>query len=55
MHQVPIYGMSSKDIDFSATGVRARREAGYADTMAMIRRAPWEDAVGSIEGVIVHD
>ena len=45
----------TKDIDFSAVGVRARREAGYADTMAMIRRAPWEDAVESIEGVVVHD
>ena len=45
----------TKDIDFSAIGVQARRKAGYADTMAMIRRAPWEDAVDSIEGVVVHD
>ncbi|HXA47767.1 MAG TPA: patatin-like phospholipase family protein [Burkholderiaceae bacterium] len=45
----------TKDIDFSAAGVHARWEAGYADTLAMIKRAPWEGQVDSIEGVMVHD
>ena len=31
----------TKDIDFTPNGIRARREAGYADTMQMITRAPW--------------
>ncbi len=44
----------TKDIDFSTTGMAARRQAGYADTMAMIERAPWEGAAESIEGVMVH-
>ena len=45
----------TKDIDFTAGGVRARRQAGYADTLRMIERAPWntEDA-DPIEGVIEH-
>jgi NTE family protein len=45
----------TKDIDFTAEGVRARREAGLADTRRMLRRAPWVDCeVDPIEGVIEH-
>jgi len=44
----------TKDIDFSPNGVRERREAGYADTLKMIQRAPWEAPVDPIEGVVVH-
>ena len=35
-------------------GIRARREAGYADTMRMIERAPWQRPADPIEGVIEH-
>jgi hypothetical protein len=34
--------------------VRSRREAGYADTLRMIRRAPWRSVSDPIEGVIEH-
>jgi NTE family protein len=44
----------TKDIDFTPAGVRARRQAGYADTMHMIGRAPWQEAADPIEGVIEH-
>jgi len=44
----------TKDIDFSSAGIRARREAGRADTMRMIERAPWEAPADRIEGVIEH-
>ena len=44
----------TKDIDFTPAGVRARREAGHADTRGMIERAPWRQAAGPIEGVIEH-
>jgi NTE family protein len=45
----------TKDIDFSSAGIRARREAGYADTLCMLERAPWaQAAVDPIEGVIEH-
>ena len=45
---------STKDIDFSPTGVRARREAGYADTLRMLERSPWTAPSDPIEGVIEH-
>ena len=44
----------TKDIDFTPSGVRARRHAGYADTLRMIERAPWQQAADPIEGVIEH-
>ena len=44
----------TKDIDFSAAGVSARREAGYADTMKMVERAPWRAPTDPIEGVVEH-
>ena len=45
----------TKDIDFTAAGIHARLEAGYADTLRVIERAPWEAPTDPIEGVIVHD
>jgi NTE family protein len=44
----------TKDIDFSSTGIHTRWEAGYADTMEMIKRAPWALQNDGIEGVIEH-
>ena len=44
-----------KDLDFSADGIRFRREAGLADARRMIARAPWEAPVDPMEGVIVHE
>ena len=44
----------TKDIDFTPSGVQARRHAGYADTLRMIERAPWTQAADPIEGVIEH-
>jgi len=44
----------TKDIDFTPGGIRARREAGHADTMRMIERAPWQAPADPIEGVIEH-
>jgi NTE family protein len=44
----------TKDIDFTPSGVRARRQAGYADTIRMVERAPWREAADPIEGVVEH-
>ncbi len=45
----------TKDIDFTPAGVLARRQAGYADTLRMIERAPWRETPSDpIEGVIEH-
>ena len=45
----------SKDIDFSAGGIRRRREAGYDDTMKTLEKAPWRAPVDEIEGFILHE
>ena len=42
----------TKDIDFSALGISARREAGYANAL---ERAPWRGKFDPIEGVIIHE
>ncbi len=44
-----------KDIDFSPGGIRARWNAGHADTLRMLERAPWEAEVDPMEGVVVHE
>jgi len=44
-----------KDIDFSAEGIGQRRAAGYRDTMATIRRAPWRNPHDPEEGLILHE
>ena len=44
----------TKDIDFTAAGVRARRDAGVDDARRMIERAPWRVPVDPMEGVIEH-
>jgi len=45
----------TKDIDFSPAGIRARWEAGYADTQRLIAMAPWEGEFDAIEGFILHE
>jgi NTE family protein len=45
----------TKDIDFTPGGVRARWQAGLADTRRMLARAPWRKAVDPMEGIVVHD
>ena len=45
----------SKDIDFSPSGIRARWEAGYADTMRTLENAPWRAEVDPLEGFVLHE
>ena len=45
----------TKDLDFSAAGIRFRCAAGLADTRRMLERAPWQAPVDPMEGVIVHE
>ena len=44
-----------KDIDFSRTGIRDRWEAGCRDALKMIERAPWNDPVDPLDGVVIHE
>ena len=45
----------SKDIDFSPSGIRARWDAGYRDTMPTLEQAPWRDDVDPLEGFVLHE
>jgi NTE family protein len=45
----------TKDADFSASSIRLRWDAGYADTMRALQRAAWNDPSDPLEGVILHD
>ena len=44
-----------KDIDFSAEGIRQRREAGYRDTRETLEKAPWRAPHDPLEGFILHE
>jgi NTE family protein len=45
----------AKDIDFSATGIKTRWEAGLENARAVIARAPWSDPVDPLEGFVLHE
>jgi NTE family protein len=45
----------TKDIDFSPSGIRMRREAGYEATMRALQQAPWQGEFDPIEGIILHE
>ncbi|MFC5301414.1 patatin-like phospholipase family protein [Azospira restricta] len=45
----------SKDIDFTAAGIRARWDAGYRQARERIAEAPWEDAFDPVVGVVLHE
>lgn len=44
----------TKDIDFTAAGIRARWQAGYADARRALERRPWDAPADPMDGVIVH-
>ncbi len=45
----------SKDIDFSASGIQLRWDAGYADTREVLGQAPWTREFDPLEGFILHE
>jgi NTE family protein len=45
----------TKDIDFTPSGIRARWQAGFADTKRMLERKPWTKPVDVTEGVVIHE
>jgi NTE family protein len=46
---------NSRDIDFTAGGIRARWKAGHDDTARALEKRPWENEVDPMAGVAVHD
>jgi NTE family protein len=45
----------AKDIDFSAAGIRARWDAGYAETSRVLNAAPWDMDWGEEHGFLLHE
>ena len=45
----------SKDIDFSANGIRTRWDAGYAETARVLNTRPWEKSYGDEDGFLLHE
>jgi len=45
----------TKDIDFSASGIQKRREAGYAHGRRALTEKPWEEPVDPVEGFLLHE
>jgi NTE family protein len=61
MHVVPLLAPRiegedhTKDIDFTAAGIKARRAAGYADTRHALEQAPWQHEIDAMDGIIIHE
>lgn len=61
MHVVPLLAPQldhedqTKDVDFSAAGIRQRWDAGYAHTRAVLARKPWVGQFDPLSGVILHE
>jgi NTE family protein len=45
----------TKDIDFSPAGIRARWEAGHADTKRALWQQKWLGEFDPLDGVILHE
>ena len=45
----------TKDIDFTASGIQRRWEAGYLHTRRVLGEAPWQGRFDPLEGVILHE
>ena len=46
---------ATKDVDFSASGICDRWEAGYNTTRRVIEQKPWQDECDQLDGVILHE
>ena len=45
----------TKDVDFSPSGIARRWEAGHANALSAIARAPWQGEHDPLEGVFLHE
>ena len=45
----------TKDVDFSPEGIRERWRAGYLNTRAAIKQAPWRGEFPALQGVVLHE
>jgi NTE family protein len=45
----------NKDIDFGASGLQMRREAGYTHARQALERKPWERDFDPLGGFVLHE
>jgi NTE family protein len=45
----------TKDIDFSAQGIKSRWEAGYRHMQETLEKGPWREIVDPTEGFVLHE
>lgn len=45
----------TKDIDFTASGIKARWAAGYTDTQDAIAEKPWDCTIDPLDGLLLHE
>jgi len=45
----------TRDIDFSASGIMQRWDAGYAHTLQVLDQAPWRGEFDPLAGVVLHE
>lgn len=45
----------TKDVDFSAEGIRRRWRAGYEQAQVVLLRAPWRREFDPLDGVVLHE
>lgn len=45
----------TKDVDFSASGIKRRWQCGYENTRRALSRAPWRGDFDPLDGVILHE
>jgi hypothetical protein len=50
-----ISGLPKSNGTQAGSTIRARRQAGYADTARTLDRRPWDDEIDPMVGVAVHD
>ena len=52
----PLHGEDhSKDVDFTAAGIRGRWQSGYRDTVRVLQQAPWTGELDPLEGFFLHE
>jgi NTE family protein len=45
----------TKDVDFSPKGIKARWDAGHADTLQALQAEPWKQAPDPLDGIVLHE
>lgn len=45
----------TRDMDFSTSGIQARWQAGLSAARRAIAQQPWQEPVGPMDGLVIHD